>query len=450
MTHSDQFIRKLQSYCGLEALVCRNATFRYDDVDRRLGEWQEILQAKEVKSGAVVGIKADYSLRSISLLLALLAQRCIAAMVPQVADTDDAYVQDGQLEALVRFSGEGEWTWQSYPKPADHSLILRLRESATPGFIVFSSGSTGRPKAILHSLERFLLKYDKPGKRMRTIAFLLYDHIAGIDTLFYTLSSGGVLIAPDRRDPRSICRLIESCRAEVLPTSPTFLNLLSISGEYADFDLSSLKIVTYGSEPMNQSTLDRVQRVFSSAQILQKYGTSEFGSPRSRSRGRDSLWLEFDADGMQTRVINGMLQVKSDTAMLGYLNAPSPFDEEGWYRTGDIVECEGDWVHIRGRECEIINVGGEKVYPQEVEAVILELEFVKDAIVRGKSNPITGQIVTAEINVRRSIDEQVAWREVRKHCRARLAPHKVPVRVMLSEEALTTDRQKKIRHERPK
>jgi acyl-coenzyme A synthetase/AMP-(fatty) acid ligase len=299
-------------------------------------------------------------------------------------------------------------------------------------------------------LERFLLKYDKPGKRMRTIAFLLYDHIAGIDTLFYTLSSGGVLIAPDRRDPRSICRLIESCRAEVLPTSPTFLNLLSISGEYADFDLSSLKIVTYGSEPMNQSTLDRVQRVFSSAQILQKYGTSEFGSPRSRSRGRDSLWLEFDADGMQTRVINGMLQVKSDTAMLGYLNAPSPFDEEGWYRTGDIVECEGDWVHIRGRECEIINVGGEKVYPQEVEAVILELEFVKDAIVRGKSNPITGQIVTAEINVRRSIDEQVAWREVRKHCRARLAPHKVPVRVMLSEEALTTDRQKKIRHERPK
>ena len=83
--------------------------------------------------------------------------------------------------------------------------------------------------------------------------------------------------------------------------------------------------------------------------------------------------------------------------MLGYLNAPSPFDDEGYFDTGDKVEVDGEWLRILGRESEIINVGGSKVYPAEVEDALLEIEGVVDAAVHGEAHPITGQIVAATV-----------------------------------------------------
>ena len=74
--------------------------------------------------------------------------------------------------------------------------------------------------------------------------------------------------------------------------------------------------------------------------------------------------------------------------MLGYLNAPSPFDEDGFMNTGDQVEQDGEWIRILGRESEIINIGGEKVYPAEIESVVLQLDGVEDVAVYGKSHPI--------------------------------------------------------------
>jgi acyl-CoA synthetase (AMP-forming)/AMP-acid ligase II len=300
---------------------------------------------------------------------------------------------------------------------------------------------------VVHSLERFLGKFDHPGKRMRTLSFLLFDHIAGIDTLFYTLSSGGALIVPETRDPRSICRLIENHRIEVLPTSPTFLNLLGLSNDYEDFDLSSLQIITYGSEPMSQPTLNRLSDIFPDVKIMQKYGTSEFGSPRTLSRGNDSLWLKPKPDELEIKIIDDILWVRSQTAMLGYLNVASPFDADGWYCTGDRVEQDGEWLHILGRQSEMIIIGGEKVYPQEVESVILELDIVQDVIVKGESHPLTGQIVTARVNLRLSeaLEAKAAVKEIRKHCREHLEAYKVPIKIAISSEPLATDRQKKIR-----
>src|SRR5919106_3948228 len=94
-----------------------------------------------------------------------------------------------------------------------------------------------------------------------------------------------------------------------------------------------------------------------------------------------------------------MLQIRARSAMLGYLNAPSPFTPDGWFPTGDAVDVDGEYLRIRGRQSEIINVGGEKVYPAEVESVLQSMDGVAEITVCGEKNPITGQMVTARVRL---------------------------------------------------
>lgn len=430
---------------GDVCIVTQQRSYTNGELEAQRQAWLAELTHRQVAPGSVVGIKSDYSISGIGLLLALFSHRCIAALVPSSASNDANYVEAAGIERLISLQPHMDAQWSSPHERRALPLLEQLRSRGEPGFVIFSSGTTGQPKAVLHSTERFLAKFDASGKRMRTLSFLLFDHIAGMDTLFYTLCSGGVIVAPGARDPRSICRLIAEHRVEVLPASPTFLNLLCLSGAASEFDLSSVRIITYGSEPMSQSTLHRVVELFPHARVAQKYGTSEFGAPRAISRARDSLWIHLKADETEYQVRDGILWIRSPTAMLGYLNAPALMDADGWLCTRDRVEQDGDWLRILGRDSDVIMVGGEKVHPQEIEDAVLELDFVTDVVVRGEPHPITGQIVTAVVTLREPRPEHEVRIALRKHCRERLAPFKIPVKISVSAQALATERHKKMR-----
>src|SRR5947208_16328713 len=93
-------------------------------------------------------------------------------------------------------------------------------------------------------------------------------------------------------------------------------------------------MVTYGTEVMPESTLERFHRLFPRVRLLQTYGLSEVGILRSQSKSADSLWVKVDGDGFETRVVDGLLQIRARSAMLGYLNAPTPFTADGCLTTG--------------------------------------------------------------------------------------------------------------------
>ena len=131
--------------------------------------------------------------------------------------------------------------------------------------------------------------------------------------------------------------------------------------------------------------------------------------------------------------------------MLGYLNAPSPFTEDGWFNTGDAVEVDGEYLRILGRVTEIINVGGEKVYPAEVESVIQGVDNVAAATVYGEQNPITGQIVCARITPLRPEDPRELAARVKAACRDGLRAFKVPVKIKVVDDRQYSDRFKKTR-----
>jgi acyl-CoA synthetase (AMP-forming)/AMP-acid ligase II len=135
--------------------------------------------------------------------------------------------------------------------------------------------------------------------------------------------------------------------------------------------------------------------------------------------------------------------------MVGYLNAPSPFDEEGWMNTEDEVEVDGDYIRILGRRTDIINVGGQKVYPAEVESVLLEMDNIRDVSVHGEANAILGTIVTARLSLFQSEDPRALKHRIRRFCRTRLAPYKVPAKIVVVDEELFGARHKRLRRSRP-
>ncbi len=428
------------------AVADGNGAWTSADLREAIARIGSRLDAVGPSAGRVVSLEAEYGLPAVAAFLALTARSAIIVPLSQAARAQHAaFLETAQVERRVACADGAEAVITDTGRHATHAIYDTLRERGTPGLVLFSSGSTGAPKAAVHDLERLLRKFKVRKRAYRTIVFLQLDHIGGVNTLFYTLSNSGAIIVPSDRSPDGVCRAIATHRAELLPTSPTFLNLLLISGAIGRHDLSSLKLITYGTEPMPASTLTRVAAAFPAVKLQQTYGLTEIGILRSESRGPDSLWVRVGGEGYETKVVEGRLWVRAESAMLGYLNAPSPFSEDGFLDTGDLVEVDGDWLRILGRRSEIINVGGSKVHPAEVESVLLTLEGVEDAVVSGEPNAITGQIVTA--TVRLATDESlVAFKgRLRAWCRDRLESYKIPAKVRFAEGPLYSERFKRKR-----
>jgi long-chain acyl-CoA synthetase len=216
---------------------------------------------------------------------------------------------------------------------------------------------------------------------------------------------------------------------ELLPTTPTFLRMMLLSGLLDDGAPDCLKIVTYGTERMDQGTLERLCTLMPNVDFRQTFGMSELGILRVKSRARDSLWMKVGGIGVETKIIDGILKIRSDSRMIGYLNAPSPFDAEGWYDTKDVVENDEEWIRITGRISETISVGGVKFLPQEIERVALKHPAVLYAKASGLENPITGQHVELLVQLRDGLDASKS--ELRGFMRDRLPEHLWPHRIKI-------------------
>ena len=442
----DFLLEVFKSNAQSDAIVWKDESYSYAWLLERFEHWSRFLSSQEVSPGEVVVLEADFSPEAVALFLALLERRNILVPLTSSVESKKAEFIDlaaGQVSITIDSRDRVEVS--RLDRPAEHGFYQSLRKSNSPGLVLFSSGSSGKSKAAVHDLTGLLEKFKIRKRSFRTISFLLYDHIGGINTMLYTLSNAGCLITVQDRSPDAVLSAIERYQVELLPTSPTFINLILLSEAYKNRDLSSLKIVTYGTEPMPESTLLKFHELFPQINLLQTYGLSEVGILRSRSKSSDSLWLKVGGEGYQTRVVDGIFQIKAESAMLGYLNAASPFTEDGWFNTGDAVEVDGDYIKFLGRKSEIINVGGEKVYPQEVENVIQELAQVGESFVYGEKNAIVGNIVCAEVRPAAGVDKQGLAKQIKKHCSEKLEAFKVPVRIKISERAQHSERFKKTR-----
>lgn len=438
----DVFRRNMEK----DAIIWRDQAFSYGWLTKAIDRWKNRLKQEVVEPGAVVSLEADYSPNAVALMLALVERGCVIVPLTASVEKQKAKFREiAQVDIIIDVGEDDQARFKKTGVTARHAILERLKEKCHPGLILFSSGSTGRHKAIVHDYVALLEKFKVPRHSLRSITFLFFDHGGGINTLFYNLSNAGCVIAVADRSPDAVCAAIEKHRAQLLPTSPTFINLLLLSEAYKRYDLSSLQLVTYGTEVMPESTLKRFHELFPDVRLLQTYGLTEVGALRTKSRAVDSLWVKVGGEGYQTRVVGGMLEIKAQSAMLGYLNAESPFTEDGWLKTGDAVEVDREYIRILGRKSEVINVGGEKVYPAEVESIIQEMDNVAEVTVYGEKNAIVGNVVCAKVSLLGEEEASTFALRVKKYCRERLEEYKVPVKVIVDAEKHHSDRFKKIR-----
>lgn len=443
----DWLLERMREQGSGAAVVWRDEVTTYRDLLDRVAAWTTELDAAGIEPGQVVAVQGDFTPETCALLLALVDRDTIVVpLTPAAREHWDDFLETAHVQWVFHFDDAGAWRLEARPDPGTHPMLDHLRAAGAPGLVLFSSGSTGRNKAVLNDFSKLLEKFKVPRHRMVTLTFLLFDHIGGVNTLFYTFSNGGTVVTTPTRDADDVCRVIEQHRVELLPTTPTFLNLLLLSEAHRTRDLSSLRLITYGTEVMPDSTLERIHEAFPDVRLQQTYGLSELGILRTKSRSSDSAWVKVGGEGIETRVVDGTLRVRAPSAMLGYLNAPNAVDADGWMDTEDLVDVDGDYVRFLGRKSQIINVGGSKVYPAEVESVLLQMENVADATVYAKPNAITGQVVAARIALREPLEPAAVRKAVRAFCRSRLPAFKVPVVIELADAALHSARLKKKRN----
>lgn len=404
----------------------------------------------------VVAIIGGYSFYNIALFLALYENKNI--IVPLVECNETALKEsmaDIKINAEILEFPNSKFPNSKFPNlefletnDKKHAIIENLFRQKHAGLVLFSSGSTGKPKAMVHDLDTLISSFEaKKPRKLNMLLFLLFDHIGGINTLLNILATLSTAIIPRERNSDEICALIEKYKISVLPSNPTFLNLILMSNAYKKYDLSSLKMITYGTEAMSESLLARLKATFKKVKFLQTFGTSETGILNTSSKSSSSTYIKLN--DAEYKTINGELWIKSKTQILGYLNADmSAFKasfEDGWFKTGDLVLRDAEYLKIVGRVKELINIGGKKALPSEIESVIMELENIADCVVYGEQNAITGQSVSCDVVLKNTMAKDELKKLIRSTCASKLERYKIPSKINVVEKIAFTNRFKKVR-----
>ncbi|SIQ05006.1 Acyl-CoA synthetase (AMP-forming)/AMP-acid ligase II [Chryseobacterium sp. RU37D] len=440
-------IDQFYNYSGI-SIIEEHAAHTYGELTDQISRYKKEL-VNTIASNEVVAILSDYSFESISALLALSEFPCI--IVP-IVPTTDAELQNklsaAKVTRIITFKDGNLIVTKAEAKDIEkvdnYQSIIGKNHS---GLVLFSSGTTGVPKVMVHDFSDLISDFKEPKKQkdLNFILFLLFDHIGGINTLLGCLNNGSQVTIPENRNPEHIMQIIQDKKIQILPTSPTFLNLMLMTEDFEKYDLSSLKMITYGTERMPQHLLNKLKEKIPRVKFMQTFGTSETGILKTESKSSTSLFFKIIDPDYKFKIEDGQLFLHSKNQVSGYVNQKSDqFTKEGWFATGDLVEEDEDgYIKIIGRINKVINVGGLKVLPKEVEDIIDQIEGVIDSTVYAKDNAITGQMVCAKIVIEEGIDEKEMKQIILKKCKEELDRYKVPGKIIISHSLSFTNRFKK-------
>jgi acyl-coenzyme A synthetase/AMP-(fatty) acid ligase len=314
-------------------------------------------------------------------------------------------------------------------------LALPARETE---WVMLTSGTTGVPKMVAHTLAGLSAAFRDRKHEDGVVWGTFYDirRYGGLQIFLRAVlgSVSLVLSSADEMAAGHLNRLGQHGVTHLLGT-PTHWRRALMSPAIRKI---SPRYVRLSGEIADQAILDGLRAAFPDAVVSHAYASTEAGvafEVRDGLAGFPAEFIERRRDGVEMKVLQGSLRIRSPRTALRYIGDDAMLaDSDGFVDTGDMIELRGDRYVFAGRRGGIINIGGLKVHPEEVEAVINRHPQVRMSLVRPKANPITGSIVIADV-VLKSANEnspdamRIVKGDILKLCRDALPRHKVPVAI---------------------
>jgi acyl-coenzyme A synthetase/AMP-(fatty) acid ligase len=314
----------------------------------------------------------------------------------------------------------------------------RPAKTLSSEWVLLTSGTTGVPKMVVHSLAGLAAAIQPQTDSQPAVWGTFYDirRYGGLQIFLRALLGGASLVLSNAGE--SVAEhLLRLGRHDVthLSGTPSHWRRALMSPEISTI---APRYVRLSGEIADQPILDHLRAVFPRAGIGHAYASTEAGvgfAVNDGLAGFPAALLENPVGGVEMKVVDGSLRLRSPGAAARYVGARHPplVDDDGFIDSGDMIERRGDRCFFVGRRGGIINVGGLKVHPEEVEAVINRHPRVRMSLVRPKQSPITGAIVIADVVLKsgsgRGGDESEVKDEILGLCRGALPRHKVPAAI---------------------
>ncbi len=341
-------------------------------------------------------------------------------------------IATAQVEVVASDAAPGDWA-DSLLQARIAPPVRPLAETPLPRrateWVMFTSGTSGPPKMVAHALTG-LTDAIRPAAADEAppVWATFYDirRYGGLQMLLRALLGEGsmVLTAPAEPMPAFLARVASHGATHVTGT-PSHWRRALMTPECA---LLAPRYVRLSGEIADQAVLDALKARFPGVPIGHAYASTEAGVGFEVNDGRAGFPADYVGrpGQVEIRVVDGSLRLRSPRAAGGYVGEGVLRDTEGFVDSGDMVELRDGRYHFVGRRNGVINVGGLKAHPEEIEAVINRHPDVALCRVAGRRSPITGAIVTAEVVLRQGADEAAARTGILSDCRTSLAAYKVP------------------------
>ncbi|MFO0873668.1 MAG: AMP-binding protein [Phycisphaerales bacterium] len=443
-----------------EAIVDDQRTWRAIHV--YIGALHLARAMERLSSAPRIGVMVPTSgLFPMATLAAWLLGRTVVPLNYLLGADELAYVvDDAELDAVVTVKPMLEFAG-GLPARARPLLLEELATKGVPpmrraarvaedaiAVILYTSGTSGRPKGVMLTGANLLanieqcVEWAQFTRRDVVLGVLPQFHSFGLTVLtLLPMTVGCKAIYTARFAPRRMLELMRRHRPTAMIAIPTMYNALRLARSAEPADFSSLRYAVSGGEPLPDAVFEGFLERFG-VTINEGYGLTETSpvthwcrphEQRRKSVGRALPRVETRIVGHDGRPLGvgaeGEVRLRGPNVMAGYFKLPeltaSVFDEEGFFRTGDIgrVDAEGH-LYITGRLKEMLIIGGENVFPREIEEILNQHPSVKDSAVIGIPDESRGEVPLAFVELKEgaTFDEP----SLRAHCRAKLAGYKVP------------------------
>lgn len=440
---------------GRTAVIEGEDRLSYGELLAAAGQVAGVLRAKGVNRHHRVGLLADDSIDYIVASLAILSlSAAIVPVSPEQAQEEIETVIDRidldflLAEPRLRPDRQGEPLSAGFRKK-EFLFVRRAARNAppagylagNPAFIRFSSGTTGTSKGVVLSHEAILERTDAADRGLGitsedTVLWVLSMSYHFVVTIVLFLRRGATIVLCGHRFPESLLEGIEQHRGTFIYASPFHYSFLTRIETLPGDALKQVRLAVSTAMKLPEAVAEEFSCKFG-FELAEAYGIIEVGLPFIRlSGGREKrgsvgrplpdfeIRLDHpDAEGVGEILIRGK-------GMLDAYYSPWQGREEvlrdGWFRTGDLGQIDGDgFLTILGREKDVINFVGMKIFAQEVEAVLNRFPQVKESLVFGVPHPRYGELPVAKIVWRAAADDALL-NDLRRFCYQRLAQYKVP------------------------